>query len=86
MVKVYTNSDTDLGIYISETLDGDLTTVSIYHDAYGLVGRGHARRDVADTYNEAYGRALATTRALSRLSRKIEKVLVKNGGAVVRGY
>lgn len=70
-MAVYTVETEELFTYI-ET--GPLTTATITDLVHHVTGRGYAKLNVVDRYDEEFGIDLAGSRAMERLHRKLQRV------------
>lgn len=72
-----TRTETNNTYHVSTMFDGDLTSVTVYHLPTGTRANGHSKRHPEDYYNQKVGYYLAYYRALSRLSNKLTKSILK---------
>lgn len=79
VIKIQNDVD-NIGVVI----DQPLVTVTVTNRRFGIEATGHAKWNPEDKWNRTFGIDLAYARALNRVSRKIEKHLVKksNTGGV----
>jgi hypothetical protein len=62
---------------VADVSNANLTTVTVRHVPTDTYARGHAKRNPIDPYNEDIGVSLAYYRAQQRLSRKLERGLIR---------
>jgi hypothetical protein len=68
----------DDGNYITYINTGPLTRVEVTNTYWDVTGVGHAKCDSVDTYDENFGMVLANARAVERVSRKVQKAMIKS--------
>jgi hypothetical protein len=66
------------------TVDYPLVTAKVTNRRLHISAIGYAKCDPTDKWNELFGVDLAYSRALSRISRKIERYLIKQSKNFVR--
>lgn len=74
--KYEVRTDDELRIFVDLSSD-DLTSVHITHITSGASAVGHAKKHPDDPYDENVGKSIAYYRAQQRLSRKLERGLIR---------
>lgn len=78
MTKVITDYEKDSDYVFYHVVEEPLVTTIIYDANIGLEGRGHAKCDETDTFDEAFGILLSHSRAQERLEKKYQRQLIRS--------